>query len=64
MTNTTGRLNEACQLAQDALILAIAAVDSVLDEDSAAVEYPELVVAFLTFAAAAYRADEEKPTIN
>jgi hypothetical protein len=51
-------------LAQDALMLAIQSVDNVLDDNDCALDHPELVVAFMTFAASAYRAAEETPTIN
>ena len=58
------RLTEACTLAHDALNMAIAAVDAILDDDSAAIEYPELVVAFMTFAAAAYRDGGDRPSVH
>ncbi|WP_291688361.1 hypothetical protein [Bradyrhizobium sp.] len=63
-TQISPRLTEACTLAHDALNAAIAAVDAILDDDSAAIEYPELVVAFTTFAASAYRSAEEAPAIH
>jgi hypothetical protein len=64
-TQISPRLDEACHLAQAALIRAIQSVDDVLDGDEFALDYPDLVVAWMTFAAAAYRdAEEEQPTIN
>ena len=61
---TTPRLQEACHLAQDALMLAIQSVDDVLDDNDCALDHPELVVAFMTFAAGAYRSAEETPAIH
>jgi hypothetical protein len=46
----------ACRTAKEALILAIEAVDDVLDGDSSALEHPELVTAFMAFAGHAYHA--------
>ena len=63
-TQISPRLQDACHLAQDALMLAIQSVDNVLDDNDCALDHPELVVAFMTFAASAYRAAEETPTIN
>jgi hypothetical protein len=52
----TPLMRAACLQAEAALFLAFEAVDSILDEDQAAVEHPELVVAFMTVAGAAYQA--------
>jgi hypothetical protein len=52
----TAAVQWACLEAKAALILAIEAVDDILHEDDAALEHPELVVAFMTFAGNAYHA--------
>jgi hypothetical protein len=46
----------ACRAAKEAMLLAIEAVDDVLDGDSSALEHPELVTAFMAFAGHAYHA--------
>jgi hypothetical protein len=45
----------ACRAAKEAMLLAIEAVDEVLDGDCSALEHPELVT-FMSFAGHAYHA--------
>jgi hypothetical protein len=55
----TAAISWACRAAKEAMLLAIEAVDEVLTEigsDDAAIEHPELVVAFMAFAGNAYHA--------
>lgn len=55
----TAAVQWSCRAAQEALTLAIEAVDDVLTEigsDEAAIEHPELVAAFMAFAGNAYHA--------
>jgi hypothetical protein len=52
----TPLMRQACLQAEAALRLAIEAVDDLFHEDQAAVEHPELVIAFMTVAGAAYQA--------
>jgi hypothetical protein len=54
--NLTPLMSAACKQAEAALIAAIQAVDDVLGEDGAGIEHPEMVVAFMSVAGAAYTA--------
>jgi hypothetical protein len=49
-------MRAACSHAEDALHLAIEAVDNLLHEDGCALEHPELVTAYMSVAGAAYTA--------
>ena len=55
----TAAVSWACRAAKEAMLLAIEEVDDVLTEigsDETAIEHPELISAFMSFAGSAYHA--------
>ena len=69
MTTTTHvppQLYDACNLARFAMASAIEDIDLMLDDDSAAIQYPTLIAGYMAFAGAAYAANigREAPGIN